>query len=280
MGMEKNKVDYYDQKIDIALKKKELKTKYGADFGGESDLPPEVEGAWLDHMIAFEEQFQKGESITVWKYMGEPEYRQLKDLIETEIPAELDYLFDCMDENNLNLDTICEVEDRELYRFITEELFAYEMDNIRIPGMMTCFIYEEFHPNAELDIRNAYDDFFATMIHKRKEVGSEGYYFLYVDRENFVDKHGASIPEKVVKTKLNNFLDSFDYFEILSNKTTEISINQDKTDAILNFELEYQGCFDNIFEKVSYKGRGIFRLRPCEYGGWEIYHIDMPGFKI
>ena len=52
-----------------------------------------------------------------------------------------------LNKNSIQLDTICDVEEREIYRFVTEELFSHKMDNMRIPGMMACFIYEEFHPN-------------------------------------------------------------------------------------------------------------------------------------
>jgi hypothetical protein len=48
---------------------------------------------------------------------------------------------------------------KKLYRFIAEELFFHEMNNVRVKGMVTCFIYEEFHPNAKLDIEDAYEYF-------------------------------------------------------------------------------------------------------------------------
>lgn len=54
----------------------------------------------------------------------------------------------------------------------------------------------------------------------------------------------------------------------------------DKTDATLSFTIDYKGCFNNSSEFVAYKGNGIFRLKPTEYGGWDIYHINIPGLKI
>jgi len=38
-----------------------------------------------------------------------------------------------------------------IYKFITEELFDHEMDDIMLPGFVHHFIYEEFHPNHEYD---------------------------------------------------------------------------------------------------------------------------------
>ena len=39
------------------------------------------------------------------------------------------------------------------YRFITEELFEHEMDDVHVKGMFTHFTYEEFHPNHDYDLR-------------------------------------------------------------------------------------------------------------------------------
>lgn len=48
--MESFSDDYYNKKIDVELKKKELAEKYGAHFGqAGSNLPPELESEWLDY---------------------------------------------------------------------------------------------------------------------------------------------------------------------------------------------------------------------------------------
>lgn len=56
-----------------------------------------------------------------------------------------------MRSNRFNaLDFLCDVDDAEAYRFITEELMDEEIDDIRIEGLRHCFIYEEFHPNTDI----------------------------------------------------------------------------------------------------------------------------------
>ncbi|MBK6536623.1 MAG: hypothetical protein IPG09_02205 [Ignavibacteria bacterium] len=44
-----------------------------------------------------------------------------------------------MEENGIVLDTLCDYEDEVIYKFITEELFREETNNIRIEGMRHCF---------------------------------------------------------------------------------------------------------------------------------------------
>lgn len=278
--MENQSNDCYNKKIDVELRKKELERKYGASFGESENLSPELENEWLNNIERFEQQFDKAEPIAVWEYMGKPEYRKAEEIEPGNISCELENLMNVMNEHNIVLDTLCPVDDKELYRFITEELFFHEIDNILVEGMMLCFTYEEFHPNAEYDIRHAYDYFFRMTMGKMKNIGGEGYDLLYIDTENFTDLKGDKPGKKKVIKNMNTFLDAFDYFEVTVNEIRNITINIDKTDAKLIAEIEYKGCFNNSPESIIYKGMGDFRFKPSIYGGWDIYYLDLPGLQI
>jgi hypothetical protein len=278
--MNKSENDYYNQKIENELKKKELEQKYGAHFSQGSNLPTEIENEWLSNIEKFEQQFNNSETISVFKAIGEPAFKRIEELKPNEISFELQSLFDLMNKNDIILDTLCEVEEKELYRFITEELFEYKIENIRIEGMNTCFIYEDFYPNALLDIEQAYDYFFRMTMAKMKNIGGPGYDLLYIDTKNYQDINGEKLEEEKVINKLNQLLDSFDYFKIISNEIDEVQTNKDKTDAKLTCNIHYVGCFANTPETITFKGNGVFRLKPSEYGGWNIYHINIPGFQI
>jgi hypothetical protein len=58
-----------------------------------------------------------------------------------------------MEKKGIQLDCCCEYDNSIIYRFITEELFDFEIDDISIDGMMWHFVYEEFHPNHDYDLR-------------------------------------------------------------------------------------------------------------------------------
>lgn len=192
----------------------------------------------------------------------------------------LNELFDLLDKNNISLDTICDVEEKELYRFITDELFEHEMDDMRIPGMTSCFIYEEFHPNAKNEIERAIDYFFRMTMAKMKNIGGEGYDLLYIDEQNFCDIDGNTIDKEKVIKSINTFLDSFDSLSIVTYDVKSLAINKEEEDACVDFHICYRGVFDGTAQYVEYKGDGSFKLHPSEYGGWSIYQIDMPGLKI
>jgi len=270
-----------DRKIDNELKKRDLTKKYGASFSNiNDDLSPEIENIWLNNIEEFEKQYEKAKLTTVWEYIGKPEYRKITEINESEISPRLNELFDLLDKNNISLDTICDVEEKELYRFITDELFEHEMDDMRIPGMTSCFIYEEFHPNAKNEIERAIDYFFRMTMAKMKNIGGEGYDLLYIDEQNFCDIDGNTIDKEKVIKSINTFLDSFDSLSIVTYDVKSLAINKEEEDACVDFHICYRGVFDGTAQYVEYKGDGSFKLHPSEYGGWSIYQIDMPGLKI
>jgi hypothetical protein len=275
-----SKNDDVNRQLDIGLKKKHLSDAYGADFTHSSGLEPDVEMAWLESIEAFEEQFKKRETIQVWHFIGCPSYSKTDEMGDAELAVELSRLMGLMNANCVVLDTLCKVDDRELYRFITEDLFVYEMNNVRVAGMNTCFIYEEFHPNVEYDIRACFDVFWTTTMKKWKGFGGDGYDLLYVDINGFLGQDGRAVGAMAVRAKIYSFLDAFDFFEVRSNQIERLVINQDKTDAELHFNVVYDGCYDGCQERSSFNGKGFFRLKPSEYGGWGIYAIDMPGLVI
>ena len=278
MNTESN--EYYNKKIDTELKKKELEEKYGMHFSENSNVSPELENEWLNSIEEFEVQYENAKQITVFEYLGKPAFKKINELKPKEIPVELERLYDILHEGNISLSTLCSVDEKELYRFISEELFQYEMDNVRMPGMMSCFTYEDFHPNAEYDIRHAFDYFFRFTMAKMENIGGKGYDMLYVDTENYKDSKGISIPQIKVEDSINNFLASFDSFKILSNEINNIEINDTETDATINFNIDYKGLFNKSKETFNFNGNACFKLKPSEYGGWSIYHIDLPGLRI
>jgi hypothetical protein len=278
--MSKKEDDYYDKKIDNGLKKKELEKKYGAHFSEFNELPPEIENQWLDSIEAFEKQFNNAKTTTVWEYMDKPSFKTMDELKPHEIATELKRLYELMDRKNITLSTICEVDDAELYRFITEELFQHEMDDIRIPGMMSCFTYEEFHPNAKLDIEDAIDYFLGMTMNKMENIGGDGYDLLYIDTEDHKDSAGNKIDKQKVIDCINHFLDSFDKFEVVTYNQNTFEINQEKTDAKVTFAIHFKGLYENSSEKYDFRGDGCFKLKPSKYEGWEMYHIDLPGLRI
>ncbi|MBL4657172.1 MAG: hypothetical protein JKX73_04170, partial [Flavobacteriales bacterium] len=157
-------------RIDNEIKRIKLSMEHGIDFHSASDskLSSEAESQWLDYMQQFEDSYKKCKQIAVYDLLGRPEYRRISEIPDGEINAELGKIVDLLGNSGICLDTLCEVADRELYRFITEELFPYETDDMKVEGMVQHYIYEEFHPNNDYYIRRTWAEFMGGLLDKER----------------------------------------------------------------------------------------------------------------
>src|SRR5215213_7338017 len=141
--------------IENQLLKLKMQAESGAFFGKiDEDLPPEIENDFLRHVQAFEEAWQNVKQVTVYDLLDKPDFVKESFLTDAELKEQLSRVFEILDEHEMHLDVLGEYEPRIIYRFITEELFAHETDDLQLPGWTKSFIYEEFHPNHKMDIHN------------------------------------------------------------------------------------------------------------------------------
>jgi len=253
--------------------KLKMMLEHGAEFGSSKDLPPEMENEFLRSVMEYEKQFQKGERIKVFDKLGQPRhFRSSKDISDSDIEKEWLSLFEFMQSHGIEL-SVCSpnVGARELYRFATEELFEVETDKIDVPGMMTCFIYDEFHPDYAYDnSRIAVDDCI-------------NYFF---DKAFFYDHHFAerirlnqhpNLNRAELKYIVQNF--KSDYDQIVP---VHIEI---KTCSIHGVHCSVKGWYEAAFmvnEKSELKRGdwmvGFVRDNKSEY--WEITDVQISGIQL
>lgn len=144
--------------------KMKIMIEHGGDFYSEDDnanVPPDIENEFLTNVIEFERQFSLHKTITVFEKIGSPQhFKRADEIPEREVEQAWENLSNYMSEHGVELSACSpRVSARELYRFVTEELFKHETDDITIPGMITGFIYDEFYPDHEYDnTRTATED--------------------------------------------------------------------------------------------------------------------------
>jgi hypothetical protein len=160
-----------DQLENLRIENEILKLKVeagsGAFFGGEGNLPPEVENQFLQQVQQLEESWQNVKYIKVYDLLGRPAYKKAAELHDAEIGAELERFRQVMAEKEVYLDVLGQYPPSVIYRFITEELFEHETDDMQLPGWSQNFIYEEFHPNYQMDIERTTNDFIQTWFRKQ-----------------------------------------------------------------------------------------------------------------
>jgi hypothetical protein len=119
-------------------------------FPGDDD---EAENRFLKNVMEYEKQIEKGVKVRIFDKIGKPShFKPAAQISDEEIEDALGQVLDYLHKYALDLD-VCSpsVTSRELYRFAVEELFYHRIDDINVPGMITCFIYDEFHPDPVYD---------------------------------------------------------------------------------------------------------------------------------
>ena len=263
--------------IENELLRIKLQAQYGGAFqtGTSANLPPEIENQFLKNIIAYEEAAENTETTTVYEKLGKPGYQFADKLSAAEISVGLNRITAIMETHNIGLD-FCDgpYTDEVMYRFITEELFAHQIDMIPMPGMKWNFIYEEFHPNNKKEIEKNTHEFFKHWISRSfNEFSSELDY-------NFVTADGRQMKREELYTLMNNFFESFERFENDGYAINTIDFTeQDNGDAMGFSEGMYK--YDAIMEngevlhfENAYK---LYMRREDNY--WSIFYFVVPGFK-
>jgi len=191
-----------------------------------------------------------------------------------KIKVELTLCFKLLNDHQINLDVLGEYEPRTIFRFITEELFECETDDVQLPGMTKNIIYEEFHPNHKMDIENETATFMNDFFENRfNEYSTEL-------NDRFVLSDGCSLNRETVIKKLNAFIGCFDSF---SNhkyviEETKFQWNEDKSTGLGHAEGIVQ--FNAVLadgDSIHFEDRFKFYMSNEGYG-WSIYYFVFPGF--
>jgi len=264
-------------RMENEIKKIKIDLEHGTDLSkqlSESELPPEIEGEFLDYIQQFEEQFAKRETILVFDLAGKPEYRQVNDIPDEEIAGELDRIMQILQTHSINLNTLCDVDERELYRFITEELFKEETNDIRIPGMIHGFIYEEFHPNHQYDIKNRITELVEYLFDKEKENASDAW-----ELADEIEVAGQTLAKKDFLEKSGHFRDAFSSFTTHEFAINNILVNEPADEGHAQCTLHYSGNIEGSPESLEFEGACQFYLRR-QYDWWTIYKLEIPGLVL
>ncbi|HEY8511309.1 MAG TPA: hypothetical protein VIL31_05085 [Cyclobacteriaceae bacterium] len=254
------------------LLKLKLKLEYGMQETDTSNLPPHVENDWLKYIEAFEKQYRDAKSVTVYEFIGKPPYKALEALTPEQVGPELNRLLDIMGEHDVALDCLCKYDDAIIYKFLTEELFPHEMDLIRIPGMTHHFIYEEFHPNHDYDLRRK-SQFFLTCLYRKKwDQEIEGY---ELSRE--VLWSGKRHNRISMSAIISAFQDAHLSLRLRKFVPHDVAIDPELRFAHVRGFVSAYGKRDDG-KRVRYAGPGTIHFtRENEY--WSISEFSVPGFS-
>ena len=154
--------------------KMKLMLEQGAQFGtipSDNELPANIENEFLNYIMAYEKQAVERKMIKVFDKIERPNhFKPVNEIPDDEIENAWNELDAYLNKYDIDL-AVCSpnISHRELYRFTTEELFDHEMNDMNVPGMTTCFTYDEFYPDHKYDnTRYAIDDCIGVIFDKKE----------------------------------------------------------------------------------------------------------------
>jgi hypothetical protein len=248
------------------ITKLKIQAEFGLELNGDGEINPAIENIWLNQILEYERAMIDNKKTTVGELIGSPTYIPISEITEENISGELQSVMELLHKKNIVIDSQYEVDDREMYRFITEELFRHETNSCFPKNMILGFIYEEFHPNDEADIKRYSTEFVNSLADK-----SEIYY------ETFISKSDDKIKEiqlQNLKRRLILFRDAFDKIRVEEFTINTLVINDKNAEVAFDFKMAVLPTESKTFHRLS--GSGKFNL-VNEYDCWSIEAIEMKG---
>ena len=260
--------------IENELLKLKMQAELGALFHSENDLPPAMENMFLKNILAFHQSAENQKTIKIFDKISNPKIKKAGDLTDEQITEELAALNLLLENNNIEVSYLYEYDNRKKYVFLTEELFDVEIDDVTIEGMKNHFIYEEFHPNHEADIK------------KQAEVFINAWFNQTITTDNWELSDEFVLPERKTLSK-QQVVDQIQNIFSLSCRfingrydiidTSFQLMDNDRGMGYAEGALGYRVVLANGETEVI---SGPFKLYfALEYGYWQIIHLVFPGFS-
>jgi hypothetical protein len=258
---------------DLNFENEFMKLKITAESGAyfsDNNLPPKVENDFLKYMMAFEEAAKEKKVVKFFDKIERPDFSLNVD--DQWLRAELERLLNHLEKYHINVSSICEVSDRELYRFIVEDLFEEIINDVPLlEGGYNCFTYEDFYPNHPHDIGNRVDEFRQVLIDKKVSL------YSWVFSSEFQSKSGMKLNEELVLTYLDYYFNKYQSITIPIFEIKELEIEGNSAVQIVYIKIETTTNPDST--PITFEGQGKITLENT-FSWWCISGIDIPGLQI
>lgn len=254
------------------LLKLKLELEHGMRSYQSDGLSPELENKWLNYIYNHEQLYNQCGSITVYDYINRPPFTAIENLERKNISAELERLLTVMRSYGVQLDCMCEYDDAVIYQFVTTELFSIEMDNVRMPGLVNHFTYEDFHMNNQYELERIGIDLIKSIYNHEWRAEYDSVFISPSVKCNGIsqDFHGFS-------SLIMGFQQRHAFIGIRELHVTEVSVDEingrgQVTATIVYLSQPHYGKQEQLKGDCSINYR-----KDNESGSWNVVEINMPG---
>lgn len=216
------------------LLKLKMMAEFGGDFAGSEHLPPEVEHIFLKQISKFHQLHDKAEMVKIYDFIGAPLYNHVHDLSDKEIKKELKKLLALLRKKGIVVETLGGAGDKEMYRFVTEEIFMQQIQNIRMPNWTIHMLYEEFHPSDEFDIKNQCGTALAFLFDKSFITAD----FIFLDE---MKSHlGLGMEKEELIEKIDTFKLGYNQMLFIGAQFRSLEIDHDNNTALVSVLADFK----------------------------------------
>ena len=250
----------------------------GAQFGTmqtDSELPAGIENQFLRNVMEFEKQFEEQKTIKVFDKIERPNhFKPVNEIPDDEIENAWNNLDEYLRKYSIEL-SVCSpnISDRELYRFTTEELFNHEMNDMNVPGMMSCFTYDEFYPDYKYDnTRHAVEDCIEVIL-KKKHFD----WMPLLKKENLRINDHYPVSEKEYINLINRFKDAYEDIQLQEMNDPVCTIEGNSCYVKGNYDVTLTFSSEEIFINGEWMVEYEFDE---DFGFWEIANVQVEGINF
>jgi len=267
-----------DQQENSRRENEILRLKLSAELGTEANfiagIPPVLENLFMHNILAIEHAAARGKKIILYEFLKKPDFKYENEIADHLIDQHFEELTEMLVKNNIVVEFIGIYGSRTKYKFITEELFEHPVDDFSVPGMISHYIYEDFHPDHKADIKTRTADFLTQFFdrsinHKSWELA---------DQIVIPDRRIISKSETV--EKLQNLFECYTSFSDHEFVIADVSF-EFKNEFGMGYaegRLKYNAISEND-EVIRFEGPFKFYLS-MDLTWWSIFYFTIPGFEL
>lgn len=265
-------------RIENEILRIKVKTELGGDFESDENLSPELENEFLKNILAFEHRYARIKMVKMADLLGNPEVKKAAKMDDKAIADAYRLLEELLAQKNIVVEFTRPRDARFKYRFITEELFEHETDDMLVEGMTKYFNYEEFHPDHEAEITDCTIKFLADWFLRRTDAAK-----WYMD-DQFIQPDGQKFTKDEMIASFKKVFAAYIAFEDCGYAMEEVHFDVNTAADAVNEGMGFaEGMvkYTAVLETGETKTiEGPFKFYFSRtYGRWRIFFFYLTGFN-
>lgn len=255
---------------------------------------------YIRRLEEWEDELERCERVPLRQFLGFPTLKPIADLTADEVTTELERILDLMAAHKIYLDTLADVSDAELYRFISEEFLDEKVDNIPNSPMDSHFTYEEYHPNDEYDVSWLSEDIVRTLLYctslesreylnrrdddeicilpqiEQNLEDERRYYAHCFSKDELYDLQGKPITPEKWQAQLEGFWQRNPTVRKINAETIQATVEGDYAKATV--ATYWQTTQTNSTQPIAISGVSTVRFKRSQHGGWDVIQLNLCGW--